>query len=459
MGRTALTADFTFPAVRRALAEGRSARSLVLESMKRAQAVADQGVFTSLVPEARIAARLDAIEARKADGVALPLYGTTFSVKDNIHVAGMVTTCNSPVIAIKPEKSARVVQLLEAAGAILIGKNTLDQFATGLNGTRSPEPLCRNAIDPDYIPGGSSSGSAVAVARDLVSFALGSDTGGSGRVPGACNGIVGLKPTLGLVSMAGLVYNSRFFDVVPIFARTVAEAMEVLGILKGYDADDDYARLDADSISLAPVTIAKPHLAVPRKADRTFLGDRDAERAFDRDLDVLRGLDAHITEIDYALFREAGQHVFQTAMVTERLDAYEDVMRKTPEVVHPAVRKAIEPGFSYSGLDAFRTMYQVQAQRRAARRLLAPFDAFVVPTVPTIFTIADMLADPMVNNAAMGTYTYFANPLDLCAISVPGTGRADGLPSALCFNALAGKDAVIGTLAQAFESACAKARA
>ncbi len=454
-----MTADLTLPAIRRALREGRTARSLVLESMKRARAVADQGVFTSLVPEARMAARLDEIETRKAKGLPVPLYGTTFSVKDNIHVAGLVTTCNCPAIAIEPAKSARVVQLLEEAGAVLIGKNTLDQFATGLNGTRSPEPLCRNAINPDYIPGGSSSGSAVAVARDIVSFSLGSDTGGSGRVPGACNGIVGLKPTMGLISMAGLVYNSRFFDVVPIFARTVAEAMEVLSLLKGYDEEDDYARLDADSISLTPVTIAKPRIAIPRAADRTFLGDRHAERAFERDLEVLRRLGAEITEIDYALFREAGQHVFQTAMVTERLDAYAEVMRKNPDVVHPAVRKAIEPGFSYSGLDAFRALYQVQAQRRAARRLLAPFDAFVVPTVPTIYTIADMLADPMTNNAAMGTYTYFANPLDLCAISVPGTGRADGLPSALCFNALAGHDAVIAGLATTFETACAGARA
>ncbi|MDX2205309.1 MAG: amidase family protein [Hyphomicrobiaceae bacterium] len=454
-----MTAHLTLPAVRQALAAGRSAASLVLESWTRAQAVAREGIFTALVPRSAVMARLEQVEAQKARGVPLPLYGATFSVKDNIHVAGMVTTCNSPAIALEPETSARVVQRLEAAGAILIGKNTLDQFATGLNGTRSPEPLCRNAVNPDYIPGGSSSGSAVAVARNLVSFSLGSDTGGSGRVPGACNGIVGLKPTLGLVSMAGLVYNSRFFDVVPIFARTVAEAVEVLGILKGYDEEDDYARLDADSISLAPVPISRPHLAIPRAADRTFLGDAEAERAFARDLDVLRGMGAEITEIDYSLFRDAGQHVFQTAMVTERLDAYADVMRRTPDAVHPAVRKAIEPGFSYSGLDAFRALYQVQAQRRAAHRLLAPFDAFVVPTVPTIFTIAEMLADPMARNAAMGTYTYFANPLDLCAISVPGTGRGDGLPSAICINAIAGKDAVVTSLAQAFETACATATA
>lgn len=454
-----MPAQPTIPAIRQALAAGRSAESLVMESWARAQAVAGEGIFTALVSKDAVAARIAQVEAQRARGAALPLYGTTFSVKDNIHVAGMTTTCNCPGVAIAPEKSARVVSLLEAAGAILIGKNTLDQFATGLNGTRSPEPLCRNAINPAYIPGGSSSGSAVAVARAVVSFSLGSDTGGSGRVPGACNGVIGLKPTLGLVSMAGLVYNSRFFDVVPIFARTVAEAMEVLGILKGYDEEDDFARPDADSISLAPVTIRKPRIAIPRAADRTFFGDTAAERAFAGDLDILRGLGADITEIDYTLFREAGQHVFQTAMVTERLDAYADVMRKAPDTVHPAVRKAIEPGFSYSGLDVFRAVYQVQAQRRAAHRLLAPFDAFVVPTVPTIFTITEMLADPMAKNAAMGTYTYFANPLDLCAISVPGTGRSDGLPSAICINAVAGKDAVIASLAQAFETACAAARA
>lgn len=213
-----------FATARAALADGADPVALALDAADRAQAAAGDGIFTALVPRAEVEMKAAAATARARAGEALPLFGLTFSVKDNLHVAGMTTTLNCPAVAMAPQESALAITRLEAAGAVLIGKNTLDQFATGLNGTRSPEPLCRNALDPAFIPGGSSSGSGVAVAAGLVSFSLGSDTGGSGRVPAACNGIVGLRPSLGLVSMRGAVYNSRLLDCIPIFATNVDDA-------------------------------------------------------------------------------------------------------------------------------------------------------------------------------------------------------------------------------------------
>lgn len=437
------TFDLTFKVIRKRLADGAAPLDIAIESRRRAAALDGEGVFLSLVPEGTIAAKAREAQARAERGESLPLLGLPFSVKDSIHVAGMTTTCNCPALALRPETSATVVQKLEQAGAILIGKNSLDQFATGLNGTRSPEPLCRNALDPRYIPGGSSSGSAVAVARDTVSFSLGTDTGGSGRVPAACNGIVGLKPSLGLVSTTGLVYNSRFFDSVPIFARSCTEAFEVLDAAKGDDPTDAFMRPDADTVSLAPSVPDGLNLAVLRDGDLTFWGDELAREAYLSDIQRLQRSGATLTEIDFGLFRTAGRHVFDTAMIAERLIAYGDVLARDPQAIHPAVRAALEPGLGYTAVQAFETIYTVQAQRREAARMLAPFHALVVPTIPTIFTIEAMLADPMAKNSAMGTYTYFVNPLDLCAVSIPGGGRRDGLPSALSIVATAAHDNVI----------------
>ena len=350
-----------------------------------------------------------------------------------------------------PAETAPVVRLLEEAGAVLIGKNTMDQFATGLNGTRSPEPLCRNAIDPAYIPGGSSSGSAVAVARDVVSFALGSDTGGSGRVPAACNGIVGLKPTIGLVSSRGLLYNSRIFDCVPIFTRRCADAYEILEVISGYDEQDPFSRVDADRIDLAAGLPTARKLAVPRQQDLRFFGDARSESAFARNLDRLTRLGFSLTEIDFGPFEAAGRLVFQSAMVAERLCDYGDVISENPFAIDPSVRTAIEAGRAYTAKDAFEAYYEMKRLRRAAEIALHGFAALVVPTVPTIYTIQEMLQEPMSRNTIMGTYTYFANPLDLCAVSVPGSRREDGLPSALCFTAPAKQDGALRAIATQFE--------
>lgn len=437
--------------MRTALERGADPVALAVESHRRA--LATEGIFTALVPAETVVAAARAAQEKARAGMPQPLLGLTFSVKDNLHVAGMVTTSNCPALALHPQESALVIARVQAAGAVLIGKNTMDQFATGLNGTRMPDPLCRNAIDGAYIPGGSSSGSAVAVARHVVSFALGSDTGGSGRVPAACNGIVGLKPTIGLVSTRGLLFNSRLLDCVPVFAHTLADAQEVLRLIVGYDPHDPWSRRDADSIDLDARPPAGAPLAVPKAGQMLFFGDEPAAQAHAANLALLRHLGHRLEETDFAPFEEAGRLVFQSAMVAERLVDYGDIVRQQPQAIHPAVRTAIEPGQYYGAEEVFRALYRMRELKRQAEIALGDVAALIVPTVPTLFTISEMLAEPMARNTIMGTYSYFVNPMDLCAVSVPGVPRADGLPSALSFVGLAGTDGMIAALARAFEAA------
>lgn len=439
-----------FAEIRGALALGADPVALALAAADRAAAAAGEGIFTALVPRETVAAQAGEAARRAQAGEPLPLLGLTFSVKDNLHVAGLPTTCNCPAYSVLPAESAPVIARLEAAGAVLIGKNTMDQFATGLNGTRSPEPLCRNAIDPAFIPGGSSSGSAVAVARGIVSFSLGSDTGGSGRVPAACNGIVGLKPTIGLVSTRGAIYNSRLLDCVPVFAARVAEASEILGLIAGFDARDPWSRRDADTIEVIAPVPSGARLAIPRRDQMRFFGDAAAEAAFATNLGRLRALGFELVEVDFAPFEEAGRLVFQSALVAERLVDYGEVIAQHRDGIHPVVLAAIEPGQAYSAKDAFEALYRMRELKRAAELALGGCAALVVPTIPTIFTIEEMLAEPLARNTVMGTYTYFVNPMDLCAVSVPGAPARAGLPSALSFIGLSGTDGVIAALAGTF---------
>lgn len=440
----------SFAAARAALAAGADPVALALGAADRAQAALGDGIFTALVPREVVEQRAAAAAARAKAGEHVPLLGLTFAVKDNLHVAGMATTLNCPVVAMAPRESALAITRLEAAGAVLIGKNTMDQFATGLNGTRSPDPLCRNAIDPAFIPGGSSSGSAVAVAAGIVDFSLGSDTGGSGRVPAACNGIVGLKPTVGLVSTRGAVYNSRLLDCIPIFTTDVDDASEILALIAGYDPLDPWSRRDAGSLQIAPVPAPVPRLAVPRREQMRFFGDSDAEAAFAANLDRLRDLGFTLEEIDFSPFEEAGRLVFQSALVAERLVEYDEVITAHRDAIHPAALAAIEPGRGYSAKDAFEMLYRMRELKRVAEITLADYAALVTPTVPTIYTIDEMLADPMTRNAVMGTYTYFVNPMDLCVVAAPGAPARAGLPSSLSFIGLAGQDGVVAGLARQF---------
>ncbi len=451
--------EFSFASIRRALADGVTAESVISEACRRARACAGEGIFTSLVSQSDATNRAKELQARADAGADLPLLGMPFAVKDSMHVAGMLTTSNCPALRIQPKESAAAVTRLEQAGAVLIGKNTLDQFATGLNGTRSPEPICRNAINPAFIPGGSSSGSAVAVARGIVAFSLGTDTGGSGRVPAACNGIVGLKPTIGLVSSRGLLYNNRSFDCIPVFAKLSDEAYEILEQIAGFDVQDPLSRTDADNIDLRLRPSEPVTLAIPRSDQLKFFGDDEARRTYESNLTTLEGLAHRLKPVDFSVFEEAGRLVFQSAMVAERLIDYADIVQNNPEAIHPAVWASIEPGFKYTARDAFQALHAMKTAQRQASLLLKDCAAMVVPTVPTIFTIDQMLADPMALNTAMGTYTYFVNPLDMCAVAIPGRVRSDGLRSSLCFVSRAGEDGLIRTLGRSFELAAAVAPA
>ncbi|WMS44009.1 amidase family protein [Acuticoccus sp. MNP-M23] len=420
----------------------------------RAAAHEAPGVFVALVDPADIATAAATVEARLASGAHLPLAGLPFAVKDNVDVAGMASTSNCPGFGRVAEANAPAVDRAIEAGAILIGKNTMDQFATGLNGTRAFEPLCRNAIDPAIIPGGSSSGSAVAVARGICAFALGSDTGGSGRVPAAANGIVGLKPTPGRVSGRGMVYCNRSFDVIPIFAATVADAAAVFDAIAVPDPLDPFAyEGKVDARPLAP----EATLATPRTVDLDFFGDAVAEAAHHTNLATLSEAGFAVTEIDYAPFREAGKLVFDSAVVAERLIDYGDFIAANPDAVVPPVRQAIDAGRQYTARDAFQVLHRLAELKVVVRQCLEGFDGFVVPTVPRLYTVAEMQADPMARNTVMGTYTYFANPLGLCAIAIPGAARPDGLQSSLCVVALPGADLRAVAVAQRFETTRARA--
>lgn len=403
--------------------------------------------FVSLCPKSEVARQAQKVTDAMASGQDLPLAGLTFCVKDNIDVAGIVSSSNCPGYGRVPSVSAPAVELAQAAGAILIGKNTMDQFATGLNGTRAPDPICQNALDPTIIPGGSSSGSAVAVAAGICDFSLGSDTGGSGRVPAATNGIVGLKPTPGLVSGRGMVYCNRSFDVIPIFAKTVDEAATVLAAIEGPDDCDPYGYLGP----VADVrSVAKPRFAIP--ADLNHFGDADAAKAHQKNLNTLRASGAELIEIDFTPFAQAGALVFESALVAERLVDYGEFIANSPDAVVPPVAKAINAGRKFSAQDAFETLYRLQELKVICRKVMEGVDALVLPTIPRLFTVDEMLAEPMQRNTIMGTYTYFANPLGYAVVAVPGAVRDNAIPSSVSFVGPSGSDHQMIAFSQNFQS-------
>lgn len=385
-------------------------------------AIADQGerpVWISL--RTREQALRKAAEAPQG-----PLYGIPFAVKDNIDVAGLPTTCACPGFAYMPERSATVVELLENAGAIVIGKTNLDQFATGLVGTRSPYGIPRNTFNPGYISGGSSSGSAVAVASGLVSFALGTDTAGSGRVPAAFNNIVGLKPTKGLISALGVVPACRTLDTVSIFAATVADAWRVFSAASHYDADDSFARRNADRHSSRAIN-PDLRIGIPA-APLEFFGDRDGEALYRQSIDSARALGAHVVEIDFRPFAATAQLLYQGPWVAERLAAIRDFAAAKPDALHDVVRGIILGANDIAAADAFDGFYRLSSLVREAELEWEKMDMMLLPTAPTIYTIAAVSADPIRLNSNLGLYTNFVNLMDLSALAVPAGVRANGLP-------------------------------
>jgi allophanate hydrolase len=408
----------------------------------------DPAMFISLRSEADALAQAAALERDRPGGK--PLYGLVFAVKDNIDVAGLETTAACPAFAYRPERSAFAVERLEAAGAIAIGKTNLDQFATGLVGVRSPYGVPRNVLRPDLIPGGSSSGSAVAVAAGIVDFALGTDTAGSGRIPAGMNGIVGLKPSLGLLSSTGMVPACRTLDTISVFARDVALATTVAGIAAAYDAADAYSRkLPAPMLGAAPPAF---RVGISSRNQRKFFGDAASEAAYESDLARLAELGATLVEVDFEPLQAVARLLYEGPWIAERYAATKTLIESQPEAFHPVTLKIISGAKSLTAVGAFEAMYKLADLKRAAAATIDAVDCLAVATVPRMYTVAEVEADPIALNSNLGTYTNFVNLLDLAAISVPVGMRSDGMPSSLTLIGRTGTDGYLAGIAAALQN-------
>ncbi|WP_394559659.1 allophanate hydrolase [Aquipseudomonas alcaligenes] len=409
---------------------------------------ADDPAWISLATPAQLQGQLEQLAERLAasagDLSKLPLYGVPFAIKDNIDAAGWTTTAACPEFAYTAEADATVVARLRAAGAILIGKTNLDQFATGLVGTRSPYGAVPNSFDAAYVSGGSSSGSASVVARGLTVFALGTDTAGSGRVPAGFNNIVGLKPTKGWLSTTGLVPACRTLDCISVFALTVADAQAVANIAGGYDASDAYSRKNPLSAKVGMP--AKPRLAVPSSLE--FFADAGNQQVFEQALGKLRELGAELVEIDFTPFQHLAEQLYYGSWVAERTLAVEDVESAH---INPVVRGIVENGYKYSACDAYKAEYIRAELSRTINDALADFDALVVPTTPTIRTLAEMEAEPVLFNSQFGTYTNFTNLADLSALALPAGMRGDGLPAGITLIAPAWHDQALAAFGRRWQ--------
>ncbi|HXF88252.1 MAG TPA: allophanate hydrolase [Xanthobacteraceae bacterium] len=421
----------------------------VARCYERIRAHGDDAVFIALRPENEVLAEARALAAEGQSG--RPLYGVPVAVKDNIDVRGLPTTAGCPAYAYRPKRDATAVERLKAAGAIVIGKTNLDQFATGLVGVRTPYGIPRNPHNPKLIPGGSSSGSAVAVAAGLVPLALGTDTAGSGRVPAGLNNIVGLKPSLGLVSNAGVVPACRSLDCVSIFALTADDAWAALCAIAGPDAADPCTKAFALGAPgpLAPGT----RIAVPRPADRKFFGDRRAKAAFDAACDLAARLGYAVIEIDLRPFLETARLLYDGPWVAERYAAVGDFIARHPKQAHPVTRKIILGGKRATAVDAFQAFYRLAELRGAAHRQLACVDALMVPTAPAAYTVDQVSRDPIGLNSRLGTYTNFVNLLELAGLAIPATIAQDGTPFGVTFLAPAGRDALLVSIGREFHAA------
>lgn len=399
--------------------------SAVLERvLQRIEAGGLNPIWISLVPREAVLARARALEG--VDPSTLPLYGVPFAVKDNIDVAGMQTTAACPAFAYTAQATATVVQKLEDAGAILVGKTNMDQFATGLVGVRSSYGACASVFDDRYISGGSSSGSAVAVAKGLVSFALGTDTAGSGRVPAAFNNLIGLKPTPGALSTTGIVPACRSLDCVSIFALNSTDAWQIFQTARGLDAADPYSRSASDGA--APWLGGPFRFGVPHAAQREFFGDSEAERLFSEAIAALTALGGEPVAFDLAPFREAAELLYAGPWVAERLAAIQDFFSSHADNIHPTVRGIIAGAARFSAVDGFQGQYRLEKLRRRTDAIQQEFDLMLLPTTGTTYTHAEIEADPVRLNTNLGFYTNFVNLLGLAAVALPAGFRPNGLP-------------------------------
>lgn len=439
------TLSFDRQTLHAAYAVGLDPKTVAAQALHRVEAANDPGIFIHLADPAALRRAADGLGA--FDPETRPLWGLPVAIKDNIDVVGMPTTAGAPDYAYMPKADATAVRRLRAAGAMIVGKTNLDQFATGLVGVRTPYPVPQNALDPRIVPGGSSSGSGVAVARGLVTLALGTDTAGSGRVPAALNNVVGLKPSLGAISATGVVPACRTLDTVSVFALTVDDAMTAYRAIAAYDPADAYSRPTPDLAAAG--WPSRLRVGAPDVDSRIFFGDAAQAASFEDALGRLSALGMEIAPIDLSPFYEIAELLYDGPWVAERYAAIRSVMEDRPDILHPTTRTIVGAAEKYSAADAFDGAYKLAALRRAVAPTLAGVDIFCVPSIPTFFTVDDLAADPFGPNAKLGTYTNFVNLLDMAGLATPTGPRGDGRPGGVTLLGPWGSDSLLATVGAA----------
>ncbi len=444
---------FSIDALRSAYTNGEETPLSIIEEHRSRVADAPEEIWISRVDADQLRTRARFLESEVENGIdweRYPLYGIPFAVKDNIDHAGTPTTAGCPSYEYVPNEHATVITNLLDAGAIFVGKTNLDQFATGLVGTRSPYGECPNAILPEYISGGSSSGSGVAVALGHVAFALGTDTAGSGRVPAAMNGIVGLKPSRGILSNTGVVPACKSLDCVAIFASTCQDALAVERVAAMFDPVDEYSRTQADTITLSETELTDDIVVgFPPAEQLEFFGDDAAAACFETTIEYFDDL-VTTTPIDIEPFIDAGRLLYQGPWVAERLAAIQKLVTEHPDALLPVTRNIITRGRDFDATDAYNAEYKLRRIARDANAQLTQVDAILTPTTGTTYTRADIDDQPVELNSNLGYYTNFMNLLDLSAIALPGGRRPNGMPFGVTLFADTFEEAFLATLADKY---------
>lgn len=409
------------------------------------------GVWISKVDPTSAMEAARALDARRENIDDLPLFGLIMSVKDCIDVAGISTTCACPEFAYMPERSSPVVDRALAAGALFIGKTNLDQFATGLVGVRSPYGTARNPHNPDYIPGGSSSGAAVSVATGTSSFALGTDTGGSGRVPASYCGVTGLKPTPGALSRNGMTNACRSFDTISIYTDGPSDAFDVFSALAAYDPEDCFSLAEAGVDSGATLRSTNDlRLAVPKRSQRKFFGNAETEALFETGLQATKVIFDSVEETDFSLFTDLNGLMFFGPFLAERYLSVGRFLEENPNAGEPVVRELILQGADKTAAEAYEAIYQIRESTRRLAAFWRDYDALLVPTVGTIVTVEEVRKDPLGPNFNNGYYTNFANPLGLAACSVPNAVTSQGVPYGVTFLGPGGSEGLLSRIGDSF---------
>ncbi len=445
------TLNMTIPAIKQAYQNGEiTPQALIEQLLAYSEDYDDHNIWISRLRIEQIQPYLDKLADYSVD--ELPLYGIPFAIKDNIDLAGVATTAACADFSYVPDEHAHVVAKLIEAGAIPLGKTNLDQFATGLVGVRSPEPwgACKNSINPEYISGGSSSGSAVAVALGLVSFSLGTDTAGSGRVPAAFNNLIGLKPSKGLLSTRGVVPACRSLDCVTIFTRTTDDANSVFEVAADFDPNDAYARPNRDTNKRNYGNIEQPtfRFATPQQDQLNFFGNKEVEAGFKQAIETLKALGGTHETIDFSPFLTAARLLYDGPWVAERRVATAGV---APKSMLPVIANILETQKDALADDLFKAQYKLQACYQQVQPVLADFDFILTPTAGTIYTIEQVQADPIQLNSNLGYYTNFMNLLDCSAIAVPAGFTPDSLPFGVTLFSRAFSDTRLLSFANLFQ--------